>query len=292
MISILIPTYNDICVDLVESLHEQGEKLGVDYEILLADDASPREEVRRANRTITRWSCCRYLQQEVNSGLSHMRNLLIREARYDYLLLMDSDVEVISPDYLKRYVEDAPKADVVCGAWANPQTPPERGYELRRYYEWHAEPRRTAAWRTAHPWDSFGAFNTLFHRSVFNQVQFDENIKQYGYEDALIGLEMSKLNFTVLHTDNALLHIGADTNEKFLLKTETALRTLHNLSLEMRESAQVSHLALRLQRLGLRPLVAGLFRALRPMLRRNLCSRRPNLKLFAFYKLGYYAELG
>ena len=40
MLSILIPTYNYVCVKLVSDLQQQAEGLGCPYEILVADDAS------------------------------------------------------------------------------------------------------------------------------------------------------------------------------------------------------------------------------------------------------------
>ena len=40
MLSILIPTYNYVCVKLVTDLQQQAERLECPYEILVADDAS------------------------------------------------------------------------------------------------------------------------------------------------------------------------------------------------------------------------------------------------------------
>ena len=40
MISILIPTYNAVCLPLIEKVHSQAVALQIPFEILLADDAS------------------------------------------------------------------------------------------------------------------------------------------------------------------------------------------------------------------------------------------------------------
>ena len=37
-LSVLIPTYNDLCTELVTTLQQQAEKLGTSYEIIVADD--------------------------------------------------------------------------------------------------------------------------------------------------------------------------------------------------------------------------------------------------------------
>ena len=39
-LSILIPTYNDECVMLVDDLRQQAEQAGIVYEILVGDDGS------------------------------------------------------------------------------------------------------------------------------------------------------------------------------------------------------------------------------------------------------------
>ena len=51
-ISILIPTYNGICLTLVQALHQQAEALPISYEIIVADDGSTQQSTILANRTI------------------------------------------------------------------------------------------------------------------------------------------------------------------------------------------------------------------------------------------------
>ena len=88
MISILIPTYNAVCLSLIEKMYKQAIALRIPFEILLADDASC-ENIRQQNRKMTEWQGCRYLQQEENQGPARIRNYLASEARYPYLLFLD-----------------------------------------------------------------------------------------------------------------------------------------------------------------------------------------------------------
>lgn len=47
-LSILIPTFNDICVDLVQALARQCESIQrLKYEIIVADDGSTNEDVKQ-----------------------------------------------------------------------------------------------------------------------------------------------------------------------------------------------------------------------------------------------------
>ena len=43
MISILIPTYNKVCVPLVEAMRHQAQQLQIPFEILVVDDGSSAE---------------------------------------------------------------------------------------------------------------------------------------------------------------------------------------------------------------------------------------------------------
>lgn len=290
MLSILIPSYETPCLALVDALRTQALALGVAFEIILADDASPSETIREENRRITQWPSCRYVQMPRNVGRAAIRNRLVQEARGNYLLFMDSDVEVCSSTFLADHWRLRDRADVICGAWEEPAEPAPRGHELRRAYEWSTALQKTAAWRNRHPYDSFFVYNALFTRTVFDSVSFDENCIEYGYEDALLGVMIERGGYRVLHTDNPLRHLGCDANEAYLSKTEAALRTLHRLGDPMQERASVSRFSRRFRLF--RPLFALAFRLSRPLLRRQLMGRRPFLPFFSFYKLGYYSTLG
>lgn len=288
MLSILIPTYNEICFSLVETLREQALKVGMRFEIIVADDASPRSEVRRANEPIGDMSGCRYVQLQANVGRAAIRNRLVMEAQGDWLLFLDSDVRVVNDDFLARYWKIRERADIICGSLCVPQavTP---GCELRHVYEVAALPRRTAAWRTAHPYESFTVFNTLMHKRVMEDLSFDESCKEYGYEDALLGIMAESAGFSILHIDLPLEHLGEDPSAVFLAKTRAALRTLHHLGEPMQSRAAVSRFARNHKWLSRFALFAcGMFGAL---MRANLLGRRPNMRVFALYKLGYYASL-
>lgn len=67
MISILIPTYNAVCLPLIEKVHSQAVALQIPFEILLADDAS-REDIRQQNRKITEWQGCQLSAKGRKSG--------------------------------------------------------------------------------------------------------------------------------------------------------------------------------------------------------------------------------
>ena len=115
-LSILIPTYNDCCVELVNNLAQQAMRLsGLSYEIIVLDDASNRPEVLLQAAYINELRNTRFVRRETNVGRAKIRNILTSMARYQWLLFLDSDMEIVSPDFLERYLQAPPEAAVVYG---------------------------------------------------------------------------------------------------------------------------------------------------------------------------------
>ena len=81
-LSILIPTYNNVCFELVKTLQAQAALLSdFEYEILVADDGSTDLSTITANRKINEIENCRYIEREKNVGRSAIRNFLAKIGR-------------------------------------------------------------------------------------------------------------------------------------------------------------------------------------------------------------------
>lgn len=116
-LSILIPTYNNVCLELVKSLQAQASLLysssdslssssHFEYEILVADDGSTDERTIEGNRIINTLLHCRYIERKENVGRAAIRNFLAREAKYTWLLFIDSNMNIISHQYLANYLKE------------------------------------------------------------------------------------------------------------------------------------------------------------------------------------------
>lgn len=295
MLSILIPVFNYDASALIFELGRQGRDLasrveGFEWELLVGDDASTDASLEAANCKATAAVGGTYCRVPQNIGQAYLRNLLSERAKGEWLLMIDSDARVAGPDFLERYWNDRNKADVICGALKNPPGPAPRGCELRYRYEKAAERQRTAAYRNRVPYTCFTAFNAMFRHDVFAAIRFDSRCTEYGYEDVLMGVMLQQYGKKILHTDNALYHMGIDRNASFLEKTETSLRVLSRLGEPMQSVAGASRVYKFMDRLGLVPVVAWGFRCICGLLRRNLLGRHPILFCFQLYKTGYYAE--
>lgn len=291
MLSILIPTHNYSCYRLVADLQRQGEILGVPYEIIVCEDGSKDSVSIIANHKIEELNHCRHIINKNNVGLAATRNFLARQALYEWVLFIDCDAQVISDDFLANYVNNIGKSDVVIGGLQHPDHCDDPNRSLRFRYEKEADKTRSAECRSKNPYSRFSAFNCMVRRSVFLCILFDENCRQYGYEDTLFGMELKRRSISILHIDNPLLHTGIDTNDAFLQKTETALHTLLSLGDKMNGGSSLLELYRRFSRCHLVWTLRLIYFLLGGLMRRNLLSVHPSLNVFGLYKLCYFAHI-
>ena len=288
-LSILLPVYNYVCTGLVAALQRQAASLDIDYEIIAADDGSPDASVREANRAIDALPGCTYIIRCENVGRAAIRNFLMERARFGRLLFLDCDMEVPDDRFVERYML-ADRADVVDGGICTRGDDALACTNLRYIYEHAAEPRHTAAERRKTPYASFRTTNFMVRREVMRACQFDERFRHYGYEDVFFGKQLEEKGYTILHIANPLVLCDFEPNDVFVAKTEEALRTLHRFRDDLRGYSRLIGVTDRVGRVAL-CLFLLVYRLLGGMWRRNLMGRRPRLRVFALYRLGYYLSL-
>jgi glycosyltransferase involved in cell wall biosynthesis len=290
MLSILIPTYNYDCTNLVRDLHRQAECAGIDYEIVVADDASPIKECAERVREINTWPNCRLIELERNLGRARIRNRLADEARFEWLLFMDSDAEVISDSFIVDYLKHT-DADVVCGGLCHADALPSPEVSLRYAYEKRADKKRAACYREQRPYEQFITFCFMVRASVFQAIRFDDSITEYGHEDTLFGVELERRKVNIRHIDNPMRQGGIETNAEFIEKTRAALRNLVLMEDNMRNHSLLLKLYGVLHLIRLDGCIARWFSHNEDWLKGQLLESTPQLRLFFLYKLGYYCSL-
>ncbi len=289
-LSILIPTYNDPCVTLVETLRHQAEAAAIRYEIIVGDDGSTSEDTIKANEVIASMPNCSYLRREQNTGRAAIRNYLVKKALYPYVLFVDSDMTVINSQFLANYL-DADCDGVIDGGIAIMPEKTGLNGNLRYLYE-HAEAHRhTAEERQQQPYQHIHTANLLVRRDIMGEHPFDERFRHYGYEDVFFGKTLRQHKIPIQHIDNPLGFCIFETNSDFVAKTEEGLRTLHEFRDDLRGYSRLLtfvsgiHVPLVLSAIRLWHRLFGAAE------RRNLCGTSPSLTLFKYYKLGYYLSL-
>lgn len=288
MLSILIPTYNTVCTELVAQIHAEAIMLKIPFEILVADDGS-RPEIDETNRQIALLSNCFYFPATENIGPARLRNRLATQAKYQYILFLDTDVLPVRSTFLADYLKAAQPGSIVCGGFCYKRGKPSVEHALRYYYGINVE-EKTAAERNQHPYAQFISMSFLADRSVFNQVRFDEAM-HIGYEDTYFGILLEQNNIPLFHIDNPVYHLSQEPSVEYLRKIRNAINVLSKNIEKQRPHVRLLQWYTQLEHYGLTGLTACFFRFTRPAVEKNLTGKMPSLKLFAFYKLGYLCQI-
>lgn len=303
-LSILLPSYNNVCVSLVQALQRQADALRgkldkpFRYEIIVADDGSTDAACIDANRVIGDMLHCRYLRMEHNVGRAQIRNVLISESCGDYVLLIDSDLFLCDDNYLYKYATST--ADVVYGGTCigceglvmvdNEANTEHLKGNLRYIYEKKAEPSHRAVFRQLRPNQEISVCNLYARRDIMEAHPFDSRFKAYGYEDVLFGKRLAESGIEVTHIDNPVLINEFEPNSMFVKKTEEAILTLCRFEQDLEG---YSNLKTKVAALG-RYIPLSLFRLWHRIMKnkekRNLTGPKPSLLLFKLYKLGFFLE--
>lgn len=303
-LSILLPSYNNVCVSLVQALQRQADALWgkldkpFRYEIIVADDGSTDAACIDANRVIGDMLHCRYLRMKQNVGRAQIRNVLISESSGDYVLLIDSDLFLCDDNYLYKYATST--ADVVYGGTRiggeglamvdNEANTENLKGNLRYIYEKKAEPSHRAVFRQLRPNQEISVCNLYARRDIMEAHPFDSRFKAYGYEDVLFGKRLAESGIEVTHIDNPVLINEFEPNSVFVKKTEEAILTLCRFEQDLEG---YSNLKAKVTTLG-RYIPLSLFRLWHRIMKnkekRNLTGSKPSLLLFKLYKLGFFLE--
>ena len=287
-LSILIPVYNGDCRSQVAALSRLAEAVaGLHYEIIVADDGSTDRSCVAVGREVEQWPHCRFIDRGVNSGRAAIRNFLAREARYEWLLFMDAEMAVVSDRYLLDFLE-ADFPDVAYGGYVVGEGSRS---SLRYAYEKACEPQHRADERRKRPFMHFHTCNFVVRRDVMLAHPFDERFRHYGYEDVLWGKQLARDGIGVVHLDNPVGFCVFESNERFMDKTEEALRTLHLFRNDLRGYSKLITFVEGIHLPPVRWAISLWHRLFSPLERRNLCGKHPSLRLFTLYKLGYYLSL-
>ena len=288
-LSILIPTFNDVAVQLVTTLQRQAEELGTAYEIIVADDGSSDKETIRQNCSINDLPHCRLIERPDNSGRAAIRNFLAQQAIYQYLVFIDADMVVPHDDYLRRYATHPCETVIDGGIIVRKGNGLQR--TLRYQYEKHAEKSHNATARSQHPYQHFHTANFLVARTIMLEHPFDHRFRYYGFEDVLFGKELNEHDIAVEHIDNPLSFEVFEDNASFLDKTEEGLRTLHQFQQELKGYSGLLNVVAKLRSWQLLPVIRCWHRLFGSVERKWLQKGHYSPLLFQLYRLGYFLGL-
>lgn len=293
MLSVLIPIYNYNANPLVCEIQKQAQATKIEFEIICFDDSSLL--FKSENRSIALLPNCIFEELPQNIGRSKIINLLAKEAKFEWLLILDCDTYPKNSNFISNYITTIQKNDyqAVFGGIVYKTKKPEKDKLLRWVYGNKRESLSLEK-RIKNPIKSALTSNFLIKRELFARNPFNEAITKYGYEDLCFLMDLETKKIQIYHIDNPTFHLNLETSLLFLNKTKIALENLvfivdSNISKTINSKIVSTHSLLK--KLGLTKIAAMLFKVFENKISNNLLSEKPSLLLFDLYKLGYFCKI-
>lgn len=295
MLSILIPLFNYDPFFLIAELIKQAEKLDIDYEVVVLDDASDKE-YEKIYREKLSGNKLKLIHNKLNLGRAQSRNYLGEISKYDNLLFIDCDSSILSDNFLKAYISQLDDYEVICGGTAYQEIPPVEAFLLRWKYGQKRE-TLSANIRTKFPSRSFSSFNFMIKKELFIKIGFDKSIIEYGHEDTIFGIQLRNNKINIKHIDNPIIHNGLENSEIFISKSLCAINNLyslyfnHSLAAELANNVKIIKWYNRIRISGFRLVFSFAYNVFGKAIEKNLGGPNPILFLFDLYKLFYLCSL-
>jgi len=294
MISILIPVKDYDIVALVHSMRDGLEKVPEYGEILIGDNGSSSDY--RNKYLQLEGPGVRVVVSEKNIGRAAIRNRLAMEAKGDWLLFIDADTMIrgTAEAYLLNWLPMINTARVICGGIAYNDTPPGDPDKTLRWKFGRKNEQIKASDRNKRPHSGFTTFNVMIEKSVFSKIRFNEELKQYGHEDTLLGYQLKKAGINILHIDNTLIHEGLETNRIFIDKTKRSIENLSHLYDKVTDKRVFTSCVPmlrtynKLNKIRLTRIIAGIYINYRDRMEIRLDSADASLLLFGFYRMALF----
>ncbi len=292
MLSILIPIYNYNVYPLVLELHRQCLECEIEFEIVCQDDASG-SNLNVENEKINLLSNSSFKSLKENIAHRKNRNLLAEKAKYNYLLFIDGDSNMISSNYISNYIQNIQDFDIVYGGRLHPNLCPSDMQKLRWKYGKYTEDK-TCENRKKTPFKSLLFNNTLIKKECFNKVKFDSFLIKYGHDDTQLSYQLSLLEAKVNHINNPIEHGDIDNNSSFISKMKSSLENLIYLYEEKKITQNFSKLIsllLLLNKLKLTYFVSKFYLQYEKIIFKQLEGNNSSLFVFNLFRIGYLCNL-
>lgn len=287
MLSILIPIYNYPVYELVSKLSKICSSNAIVFEIICINDAST--EFNQENESIASLQGVQYSRLAHNIGRSALRNYLVKQAQYPNLIFLDTDMQIISDSFIQNYLQLAHQYEAIYGGILYQNEPNSSKHTLRWKYGKKVE-ACTANQRNKDPYFSTKSCNLFIKKSVFDTIQFNEEVKGYGHEDTLFSVELFRKQVRITHIDNQVVHLGVERSDIYLNKVENGCKNLVFISNKFLNAKEKDHIRLiyfyeKLNKMGVLPILSFIFSIFEKRILRNLLSDKPSLLFLDYFKL-------
>lgn len=169
-----------------------------------------------------------YLENKKNLGRVKSRMKLALSSKNPWLLFLDADMLPSLDRYILNYynaISSRSDYDVYIGGHCYINKPSKFSLRLR-----YGKARECAPsmFRNEYPYRSIFFGNILIKKELFYSI-FNSYIDESYGEDHFLASELKTKKSKILHIDNNTIHLGIETNNVFLNKTEQAASTVAKL---------------------------------------------------------------
>lgn len=286
-LSILIPVYNFDVSSLVNELTAQLIVTGKEGEIILLDDGSDPSYIT-PNQLLEQNAAVSFHRNMKNEGRMASRQRLSGLARYEYLLFLDCDSEIINQDFIAKYFELVEKEIELASGGRKYSDSIPSGCELKLHWKYGTK-RETRKPGDIHS-PGFMSNNFLIKKVIFYQLDNFLELPGYGHEDSFWGIQFEQTGVKCLYFENPVLHTALEKAEIFLAKSENALANLLLLEKNIGKTFLSRHIKIfrwycRIKRTGLSGVYLFFEKPFHKYFLKNLLSCNPSLYYFDFYRL-------
>lgn len=217
LVSIIIPTKDkgNLLRRCVESIRQKSTYYN--YEIIIVNNNSTQAATKTYLNQITTHPNCRVLAFQEPFNYARLNNFAVRHVRGDYLLFLNNDTEVISPDWIEEMLGHAQRKEV--GAVGVKLLFPNntiqhagviigmRGVASHAFYGLPAsDPGYMGLATVTRNCAAVTAACMMMRRSVFEEVGgFDEEL-DVAYNDVDLCLRLIQRGYYIVWTPHAVLY--------------------------------------------------------------------------------------
>jgi len=227
LVSIIIPTKDNTnllkqCLDSIESKSKYKN-----YEIIIADNDSKKPESKSYLLSLKQ----RVISYNERFNFSRINNFAVTEAQGEYIIFLNDDTVVISPDWIERMLEHSQKPEV--GAVGVKLLYPDDTVQ-------HAGDLIGIGGMTAHAFEGFPrdhpgyqgllqrvhncsavtAACMMIRKKLFEEIGgFDENLA-YAFNDVDLCLRLGKMGYSIIYTPHAELYHYASSTRPYTVHSE------------------------------------------------------------------------
>ena len=286
MLSVCIPVYNTNVQPLVASLVQQLHQTPVAWEILLADDGSTYDVLKRENESVQHIVGVQFFFFETNRGRAAARNFLAEKARHAWLLFLDADSVLLHDAFISNYLETLGNENkvIVGGRICGPKPT-----ECNKQLHWKYGTTREAATGLHKP--AFASNNFCIAKKHMQAFSFNVSLTGWGHEDTDFGLQLKQAHISIEFINNPVLHAQLENAHEFLQKSKSAAHNLLQLAQQWGPAVVAKEVKLyrwyrRVKKLRLDYLLLPIWQLAQKKLHTHLSGCNPRLWLFDFYRLG------